>query len=81
MQYKITELEEKTVAALTVRTNNAYPEMAGVIGGLWQKFYSPEYCPKLQNRADAYALGMYTDYADPKRADIHVFIGIKEGTK
>ncbi len=75
MKYKIVELEEKTVAALTARTNNASPEMTGVIGGLWQKFYSPNCCPKLQNRADAYALGMYTDYADDENGDYTAAVG------
>ncbi len=75
MKYKIAELEEKTVASLTARTNNASPEMTGVIGGLWRKFYSPDCCPKLQNRADAYALGMYTDYADDEKGDYTAAVG------
>ncbi len=75
MKYKIVELEEKNVAALTARTNNASPEMTGVIGSLWQKFYSPDFCPKLKNRADAYALGMYTDYADDENGDYTAAVG------
>ncbi len=75
MQYRIIKLEEKTVAALSARTNNASPEMTGVIGGLWQKFYSPDCCPKLKNRTDAYALGLYTDYADGEKSDYTAAVG------
>lgn len=41
MNYEIVNLEEKIVAGFSARTNNASPDMGKIIGGLWQKLYSP----------------------------------------
>ncbi|GFI45127.1 hypothetical protein IMSAGC019_00437 [Lachnospiraceae bacterium] len=35
MEYEIVTLEEKTVAGIAARTNNAAPDMGSVIGSLW----------------------------------------------
>lgn len=67
MQYKIVELEEKTVVGISARTSNSAPDMGEVIGGLWQKFYSPGCCALIGNRSDAYALGIYTDYESDEK--------------
>lgn len=75
MNYEIVELKEKTAAVLTARTNNSSPEMGAVIGGLWQKFYSEDIFPKLTNRANAYALGMYTEYASDEKGDYTAAVG------
>ncbi len=75
MNYEIVELKEKTVAVLTARTNNASPEMGSVIGGLWQKFYSAEIVPAIKNRADSYALGIYTEYSSDEKGDYTAAVG------
>jgi len=72
MNYEIVNLKEKTVAGFSARTNNASPDMGKIIGGLWQKLYSPEGCFTLKNRANNKALGIYTDYADDEKADYTV---------
>ncbi|MDE6763211.1 MAG: GyrI-like domain-containing protein [Oscillospiraceae bacterium] len=75
MNYEIVELKEKNVAVLTARTNNASPEMGNIIGGLWQKFYSAEIFPALKNRADSYALGIYTEYSSDEKGDYTAAVG------
>lgn len=75
MNYEIVELDEKTAAVLTARTNNASPEMGAVIGGLWRKFYSAEIVPKLTNRTNAYALGIYTEYSSDENGDYTAAVG------
>lgn len=72
MNYEIVNLEEKTVAGFSARTNNASPDMGKIIGGLWQKLYSPEGCFMLKNRVNDKALGIYTDYADDEKSDYTV---------
>lgn len=72
MNYEIVNLEEKTVAGFSARTNNASPDMGKIIGRLWQKLYSPEGCFTLKNRVNDKALGIYTDYADDEKADYTV---------
>lgn len=74
MNYEIVNLKEKTVVGLSARTNNTSPEMEKVIGGLWQKFYSPEICPKIKNRANQKALGIYTDYDSDENGDYTVAV-------
>lgn len=44
MNYEIVNLEEKTVAGFSARTNNTSSDMGKVIGGLWQRLYSPDGC-------------------------------------
>ncbi len=75
MNYEIVELKEKTAAVLTARTNNASPEMGAVIGGLWQKFYSEGIYNSVKNRIDAYALGLYTEYASDEKGDYTAAVG------
>lgn len=75
MNYEIVRLEEKTAAVLTARTNNSSPEMGNIIGVLWQKFYSEEVFSKLTNRADAYALGIYTEYSSDEKGDYTAAVG------
>lgn len=74
MNYEIVNLKEKNVVGLSARTNNTSPEMGKVIGGLWQKFYSPEICPKIKNRANQKALGIYTDYDSDENGDYTVAV-------
>lgn len=72
MNYEIVELNEKTVAGYCARTNNASPDIGIIIGGLWQKFYSPEGCPKIPHRISDKSLGIYTDYENDEKGDYTV---------
>lgn len=75
MDYETVELKEKIVATLYARTSNTSPEMSKVIGGLWQKFYSADCYPKIPNKANAKALGIYTDYANDEKGEYTVEVG------
>lgn len=75
MEYEIISLEEKTVAGFSARTNNASPDMTNVIGGLWQRLYSQDGYPLIQNKANKKAIGMYTDYSSDEKGDYTVAAG------
>lgn len=74
MTYETVNLKEKTVVGLSARTNNSSPEMEKIIGGLWQKFYSPEICANIKNRANQKALGIYTDYDSDEKGDYTIAV-------
>lgn len=69
MNYEIVNLKEKTLVGVSARTNNASPDRGQVIGGLWQRLYSPEIVSKIENRVNEKACGIYTDYADDEKGD------------
>jgi len=62
MNYEIVNLEEKIIVGLTARTGNNDPEMQKIVGGLWQKFMGEGVHNALKNKANAYCIGLYTDY-------------------
>ena len=62
MNYEIVELKEKTIVGFAARTSNEDPQMGAIIGGLWKQLYTPEHTEKIQNRVNAYAIGLYSDY-------------------
>lgn len=74
MDYEIITLKEKTMAGLSARTNNSSPDMGQVIGGIWQKFYSPDFYPLIGNKASDKAYGIYTDYAADEKGDYTVVV-------
>lgn len=74
MEYEIITLKEKTMAGLSARTNNSSPDMGQVIGGIWQKFYSPDFYPLIGNKASDKAYGIYTDYAADEKGDYTVVV-------
>ncbi len=69
MDYEIVTLEEKTAVGVSARTNNTSPEMSAVIGGLWNRFYNEGIYASIPKKANAKALGIYTDYAGDEKAD------------
>lgn len=73
--YEVVQLEKKTVAGLSARTNNAAPDMGRVIGGLWESFYKPDMYAAIGNRANDKSLGIYTDYAGDEKDDYTVMVG------
>ena len=62
MNYEIVELKEKTIVGFAARTGNEDPQMGAIIGDLWKQLYTPEKTEKIQNRVNAYAIGLYSDY-------------------
>ena len=62
MNYEIVELKEKTIVGFTARTSNEDPQMGAINGELWKQLYTPENTEKIQNRVNAYAIGLYSDY-------------------
>ena len=62
MTYEIVELKEKTIVGFAARTGNEDPQMGAIIGDLWKQLYTPENTEKIQNRVNAYAIGLYSDY-------------------
>ena len=62
MNYEIVELKEKTIVGFAARTSNEDPQMGAIIGGLWKQLYTPENTEKIQNRVNAYAIGLYSNY-------------------
>lgn len=62
MNYEVVELKEKKIVGFKARTSNASPDMSSIIGSLWQKLYTPANTAKITNRANAYSIGLYSDY-------------------
>ncbi|HEX3038257.1 MAG TPA: GyrI-like domain-containing protein [Oscillospiraceae bacterium] len=62
MNYEIVDLEEKTVAGLTIRTQNSDPNMSKNIGTLWEKFFSQGVFASIPNKSNANTIGLYTNY-------------------
>ena len=71
MNYKIIELQEKTVMGTSARTNNSSPEMSAVIGGLWEKFYDGIY-QQIPHKANEFSFGIYTEYECDEKGDYTV---------
>ncbi len=63
MEYEIVTLKEKIAVGISARTNNLSPDMGAVIGGLWNRFYNEGIYASIPEKANAKALGIYTDFA------------------
>ena len=48
--------------------------MGKTIGGLWQRFYSPEIYSKIKKKDGAKACGIYTDYSSDEKGDYTVSV-------
>lgn len=64
MKYEIVNLEEKIIVGISSETSNSDPEMHEKIGRLWQDFYLGGIAETVKNRANEYAVGLYSDYSD-----------------
>lgn len=62
MQYEVVTLAEKKIVGLSSRTGNEDPQMAAVIGGLWQKFMGEGVWQSIQHPANPYCVCLYSDY-------------------
>lgn len=66
MNYEIVNLEEKIIVGVSAITSNDDPKMGQVIGELWEKLYQGEINKIIKNKANEYAIGLYSDYEDNK---------------
>ena len=66
MKYEIVNLEEKIVVGVSAITSNDDPKMEQVIGGLWGKLYQGGVNEVIKNKANEYAIGLYSDYENNK---------------
>ncbi|WP_297712162.1 GyrI-like domain-containing protein [Clostridium sp.] len=66
MNYEIVNLEEKIVVGVSAITSNDDPKMGEVIGSLWEKLYQGGINEIIKNKANEYAIGLYSDYEDNK---------------
>ena len=62
MNYETVMMEEKCIAGVSARTGNDDPAMGEIIGGLWKSYYGEGIIGRIQNRANEYAIGLYSDY-------------------
>lgn len=62
MNYEIVNLKEKILVGLCCETGNSDPEMGAKIGGLWNDFYGKGIHSKIENKVNAYSIGLYSDY-------------------
>lgn len=74
MHYEIVHLQEKNVVGLMARTNNTAPDMAAVIGGLWEDFFTKGVYQTIPHKINDKTLGIYTDYAGDEKADYSVMV-------
>jgi len=66
MNYEIVTLEEKTVVGVSTITGNMEPDMGEKIGELWKDIYERGIYETIQNKANAHAIGLYSDYNGTK---------------
>lgn len=66
MNYEIVNLEEKIIVGVSAITSNDDPKMGQVIGELWEKLYQDGINKIIKNKANEYAIGLYSDYEDNK---------------
>lgn len=64
MDYKIVNLDEKTVIGVTCVTGKNDPKMNEKISGLWTKLYQDGINAVIKNKVNEYAIGLYSDYKD-----------------
>lgn len=64
MTYEIVNLKEKIVVGLSVTTSNEDPMMGEKIGKLWTDLYPGGASAKINNKANEYAIGLYSDYSE-----------------
>ena len=62
MNYETVEINEKTVAGLTIRTSNNDKNMTQAIGGLWQHFFADGIYQSILNKKNGCSIGLYSNY-------------------
>ncbi|URZ03045.1 GyrI-like domain-containing protein [Clostridium felsineum] len=66
MKYEIVSLKEKIVVGVSAITGNDDPNMGKTIAGLWEELYQGGINKTIKNKANEYAIGLYSDYKDNK---------------
>lgn len=66
MNYEIVNLKEKTLVGVSTVTGNMDADMGQKIGGLWEKLYQGGVYESIKNKANEYAIGLYSDYEGDK---------------
>jgi predicted transcriptional regulator YdeE len=62
MDYELTQLAEKQLAGLRIRTSNSDPDMSNRIGDLWRKFFEDGIYQSIANKKNDKSIGLYTNY-------------------
>ncbi len=62
MNYEIVNLDQKIVVGVSAVTSNNDPKVMETIAGLWDKLYKEGVNPKIKNKVNTYAIGLYSDY-------------------
>lgn len=75
MNYEIVKLEEKKLAGFCARTSNAAPDMKETIGGLWKQLFETGTFFTLENKVNAYSIGLYSDYENREMGDYDITVG------
>ena len=75
MNYEIVTLEEKTIVGLAARTSNTAPDMGAVIGGLWKQLFEKGLFFSIANKANDFAVGLYSDYSGNAHEEYDVTVG------
>ena len=75
MNYEIVTLEAKTIAGLTARTANTAPDMGAVIGGLWGQFFEKGLFSAIPDKANNFAVGLYSDYSGDAHDAYNITVG------
>ncbi|MEA5136678.1 MAG: GyrI-like domain-containing protein [Candidatus Fimivivens sp.] len=75
MNYDIVTLKEKTIVGLAARTSNTAPDMGAVIGGLWQQLFEEGLFFSIADKANEFAVGLYSDYSGSAHEEYDVTVG------
>lgn len=62
MKYEITELEEKIVAGIKIKTTNQNGKSIKDIGMTWQKLFEDGTYGKIYDKVNNKTIGLYTEY-------------------
>ncbi len=62
MHYDIVNLKEMTIVGLSTITSNEDPEMSQKIAQIWSNFCYDGVYGTVNNKANAYTIGLYSDY-------------------
>ncbi|QIB70323.1 AraC family transcriptional regulator [Aminipila butyrica] len=79
MNYEVVTLKEKIVVGTCARTGNDDPDCVKIIGGLWQKFMAEGIWESIENKANTYCIGLYSDY-DETSYDVTVGCEVLENS-
>lgn len=62
MNYELVTLAEKILVGVSATTGNSDLNMGDIIGELWEKLFQSGISATIKNKANPYAIGLYSDY-------------------